>query len=56
MEIVGIDKDGTVTVKMSAREAKAVYNDLDHIPFSHITPPGAKLCELLEAVVGRETL
>lgn len=56
MEIVSIDKDGNVVVKMSAHETKDVYDDLNHIPFNHITPPGARLWALLEQVVGRETL
>lgn len=56
MEIVSIDKDGNVTVKMSGRETKDIYDDLNYIPFSHITPPGAKLWALLEKLVGRETL
>jgi hypothetical protein len=56
MEIVSIDKDGTVIVKMSGSEAKDVYDDLDYIPFSHITSAGAKLWALLEKLVGRETL
>ncbi|CAM5394313.1 hypothetical protein STENM36S_06378 [Streptomyces tendae] len=56
MEIVSIDKDGNVVVKMSARETKAVYDDLNYIPFNHISPPGAKLWALLETIAGRETL
>lgn len=56
MEIVSIDKNGNVVVKMTARETKDVYDDLNYIPFSHITPPGAKLWALLEKLVGRETL
>jgi hypothetical protein len=45
-----------VTVEMDASEAKAVRDDLDFIPFSKVSPSGAKLCNLLEALYGRETL
>lgn len=56
MEIVSIDKEGNVVVKMTGREMKDVYDDLNYIPFNHITPAGAKLWALLEKLVGRETL
>lgn len=55
MRIVSIDKDSTVTVEMTAREAEAVRDDLDYIPFSKVSPSGAKLCNLLEALYGRQT-
>ncbi|MDH6610292.1 hypothetical protein M2164_005927 [Streptomyces sp. SAI-208] len=53
MEIVSYDKDGNVTVKMSAAEAREVISDLDWIPFSMVSPSGAKLCNLLEALHGK---
>jgi len=48
MEIVSIDKDGNVVVKMSASEAKEVRADLRAIPFTLITKSGNKLNSLLE--------
>ncbi|MFS4103788.1 hypothetical protein [Streptomyces sp. PD-S100-1] len=48
MEIVSIDKDGNVVVKMSAREAKEVRDDLGGIAFTLVTPSGDKLHSLLE--------
>ena len=56
MRIVSINKDGTVTVEMTAQEAEAVQDDLDHIPFDKVSPSGAKLCNLLEAPYGKQTL
>lgn len=55
MQIVSIKSDGTVVVEMDAREVRGVYDDLNYIPFSKITPSGAKLWALIEAIVGRET-
>lgn len=56
MQIVSWKEDGTVVVEMSAREVKDVYDDLNYIPFNHVTPSGSKLWALLEKIVGRETL
>lgn len=55
MEIVSIDKDGTVTVKMSAAEAKEVRADLGAIPFTKVTKSGDKLHRLLEWATPRRT-
>jgi hypothetical protein len=48
MEIVRIEHDGTVTVKMSAREASAVRDDLGQIWASKVSQPSDKLHSLLE--------
>ncbi|MFF2852670.1 hypothetical protein ACFVT5_41215 [Streptomyces sp. NPDC058001] len=56
MQIIRVAEDGAVTIEIAAREVKDVYDDLNYLPFSHITPSGAKLWELLEKIVGRETL
>ncbi|MFI8351275.1 hypothetical protein [Streptomyces sp. NPDC085596] len=48
MEIVSIENDGTVTVKMAAQEAKEVRSDLGYIPFTLVTKSGDKLHSLLE--------
>lgn len=48
MEIVKIDSDGTVTVKMTAAEAKEVRDDLGGIAFTLVTKSGDKLHSLLE--------
>lgn len=56
MQIVSIKPDGTVVVEMDPREVRDVHDDLVYIPFTKITPAGAKLWALLEAIVGRESL
>lgn len=48
MEIVNIAQDGTVTVKMTAREAKEVREDLVQIWADKISQSGDKLHSLLE--------
>lgn len=53
MQIVSVKNDGTVTVEMTAKEAEAVRDDLDYIPFSKVSPSGAKLCNLIEALYGK---
>jgi hypothetical protein len=50
MEIVSIESDGTVTVKMSAQEAAAVRDDLGQIWVSKVSQPSDKLHSLLEWV------
>lgn len=55
MEIVSIDEDGSVVVKMNAREAKEVRDDLGGIPFTLVTPSGDKLHSLLEWATPRRT-
>ncbi len=55
MEIVNIDKDGNVTVKMSAAEAKEVRDDLGGIPFTMVTKSGDKLHSLLEWATPRRS-
>ena len=51
MEIVRLDNDGTVTVKMTAAEASEVRADLGYIPFTLVTKSGDKLHSLLEWVM-----
>ncbi|WP_435279163.1 hypothetical protein [Streptomyces sp. 1222.5] len=48
MEIVKLDSDGTVTIKMAATEAKEVRDDLGGIAFTLVTKSGDKLHSLLE--------
>jgi hypothetical protein len=48
MEIVTISTDGAVTVKMSARDAAAVRDDLGAIWNDKISQAGDKLHSLLE--------
>ena len=48
MEIVKLDNDGTVTVKMTAQEAAAVRDDLGAIWASKVSQPSDKLHSLLE--------
>ncbi|MFI2761384.1 hypothetical protein ACH5A3_21320 [Streptomyces echinatus] len=48
MEIVKLDNDGTVTVKMTAAEAREVRDDLGGIAFTLVTKSGDKLHSLLE--------
>ncbi|MEV7034607.1 hypothetical protein AB0N99_30800 [Streptomyces sp. NPDC093272] len=48
MEIVHIDSDGTVTMKMTAAEAREVRDDIGGIPFTLVTKSGDKLHSLLE--------
>jgi hypothetical protein len=48
MEIVRIENDGTVTVKMSAQDAAAVRDDLGGIWANKVSHSGDKLHSLLE--------
>jgi hypothetical protein len=48
MEIVKVTNDGTVTVLMTASEARAVRDDLDQIKPENISQPGDDLHSLLK--------
>lgn len=48
MEIVKVTNDGTVTVLMTASEARAVRDDLDQIKPEKISQPGDDLHSLLK--------
>lgn len=48
VEIVKLESDGTVTVKMTAQEAAEVRADFGYIPFTLVTKSGDKLHSLLE--------
>ncbi|MGW0920104.1 hypothetical protein ACWD3J_13940 [Streptomyces sp. NPDC002755] len=48
MEIVSIDKDGTVTVRMAAAEARDVRNDIGQQPARQVSKSGDQLHSLLE--------
>lgn len=48
MEIVRIENDGTVTVRMSAQDAAAVRDDLGQIWADKVSQSGDKLHSLLE--------
>ncbi|MFG2269124.1 hypothetical protein ACGFNY_05040 [Streptomyces chartreusis] len=48
MEIVKLEDDGTVTVKMTAQEAAQVRDDIGQKPASSVSPAGDQLHSLLE--------
>jgi hypothetical protein len=48
MEIVKLEEDGTVTVKMTAQEAAAVRDDIGQKPTSSVSSAGDQLHSLLE--------
>jgi hypothetical protein len=53
MEIVSIDKDGNVVVKMSSTEAAAVRDDIGQQPVKAVSRAGDQLHSLLESVTPR---